>query len=61
MWRPSWRGPYWEPRDLWLGIYWDYTHWWEPAARRRVRRLTVYLCLVPCFPIRLTWRSGIPQ
>jgi hypothetical protein len=32
----------WEPRDLWVGLYWDGTKddW------------RVYVCVVPCFPIR---------
>lgn len=36
-----------EPRDLWIGVFWD----------RNVRGdLVVYLCLIPCFPLRLTVR-----
>jgi hypothetical protein len=41
----SFKGPYWEPRDVWFGAFWDRTR----------TGLHVYLCLVPCFPIRLTW------
>lgn len=38
---------YFEPRDLWIGVYWD----------RKGSILThVYVCLVPCLPIRFTWR-----
>lgn len=35
-----------EPRDLWLGIY------WTPSPDR----LEVYLCIVPMFPLKLTAR-----
>jgi hypothetical protein len=36
-----------EPRDCWVGIYWDrwrgtFSHGWD-----------VYLCIVPCLPIHL--------
>ena len=48
---PEWKGPYWEPRDIWVGIYWNF------ERRSRMRHLDVYIILVPCFPIRLTWRE----
>ena len=41
----EWRGPYPDRRDAWIGVYWD----------RSPRALFVYICIVPCFPIRLTW------
>jgi hypothetical protein len=41
---------YFEKRDMWIGCY------WLVEGRERWRRLTVYICLVPCFPIRLRWQ-----
>lgn len=39
-----------EPRDIWVGLYWTTEHggW------------IVYLCLIPCFPLRLhrKWSYG---
>lgn len=37
-----------EPRDLWIGIYWT----------RKASWLWIYVCLVPCLPLRLVlkWR-----
>lgn len=35
----------WEPRDLWIGVYWTPTE--EPPG------LFIYLTLVPCLPLRL--------
>ncbi len=32
-----------EPRDLWIGVYWD----------RSPVRLDVYICVVPCFPLHI--------
>jgi hypothetical protein len=31
----------WEPRDLWIGIYWT----------RSAQRLLIYVCVLPCLPI----------
>lgn len=33
----------WEPRDCWVGLYWD----------RKATWLDVYATLVPCFPVRI--------
>lgn len=35
-------------RDLWLGIFFDrkYNH-------------HIYICIVPCFPIRICWWAGV--
>ncbi len=34
-----------EPRDLWVGVFWT----WDTGGM-----LSIYLCVVPCVPIRLT-------
>lgn len=34
----------WEPRDLWVGVYWD----WHSKSE-----WFIYICLFPCFPIRV--------
>jgi hypothetical protein len=39
-----------EPRDLWVGVYWtrpDVS--WNHA-------LDIYVCVVPCFPLLVRWR-----
>lgn len=40
-----------EPRDLWVGVYWDRspTHW------------HVYLTAVPCLPLHVSWRRPPPR
>lgn len=42
-----------EPRDLWVGVYWDREQ--VPGPHYDITH--VYICLIPCFPIHLTWRS----
>lgn len=41
----------WEPRDLWVGVFWD---------RDRLPFggwiLDVYLCVVPTLPLHVRWR-----
>lgn len=59
--RWSWKGPYWEPRDVWLGVY------WTRETRTRgdelmLDFLSIYVCLVPCLPVRVRWYSFVhPQ
>lgn len=57
-----WKGPYWEPRDVWIGVYWTRDEVkitrpaWDGFDYRQ--RMTAYICLVPCFPIRVWWWLG---
>ena len=39
-----------DPHDLWVGTYWRRTGEGLPWYR-----WAVYVCLVPMFPIRVTW------
>ena len=60
----AWKGPYWEPRDIWVGVYWTRDEVkitrpdWSGVDYRE--RLTIYVCLVPCLPIRVRWWNGRP-
>jgi len=58
----EWRGPYWEPRDIWLGVYWTWgvSNGRFPGDEDVADRTEVYICLVPCFPIKLTWYYDEP-
>lgn len=50
----------WEPRDLWLGIYWT----WDLDEPTRWTRWRIYLCLLPTVPIIFewwTWRACPPD
>lgn len=50
--RPDeWKGPYWEPRDIWMGVYWTR----DTFLNTDQPLLDVYICLLPCFPIRVRW------
>lgn len=48
--RHLWRAPHIEfnPHDLWVGVYWE----WEDKPLGDL--LSVYLCIVPCFPLSVT-------
>ncbi len=41
--------PLWEPRDLWLGLFWKKP---EPGT------VVLFLCVVPCLPVRITLSRG---
>lgn len=43
-----------EPRDLWVGLFWRKTVGLA-SDRRWFRRLELFLCFVPCFPLVLTF------
>ena len=36
----------WEPKDMWLGVYW---------TRNGLAR-HVYICILPCLPLHIWWR-----
>jgi hypothetical protein len=40
----------WEPRDLWVGVFWNH------SADRGARWTLIYVCLVPALPICLAIR-----
>lgn len=42
----------WEPRDIWVGVFWN------RAEIKGDRFLYVYISLVPCFPLSLVWRRA---
>lgn len=36
-----------EPRDLWIGVYWNV------EQKYQENELSIYFCLIPCLPIRI--------
>ena len=41
-----------DPRDFWIGVYWDRQEWvwgWDT---------TVYITLIPMFPVRVSWERN---
>lgn len=48
-----------EPRDLWVGIFWDRAGRTTTLETDR-QHYRVYVCLVPCFPIIFTVSRNIP-
>jgi hypothetical protein len=43
----------WEPRDLWVGIYWT-----KRDYGTELKAFQLYVCILPCFPIILTWNNS---
>lgn len=39
----------WEPRDLWVGAYWDTSEY---------KSLILFICLIPCLPLRLHFKKS---
>jgi hypothetical protein len=48
-----------EPRDLWVGIFWDRAGRTTTLETDR-QHYRVYVCLVPCFPVIFTISRNIP-
>jgi len=45
-----------EPRDLWVGVYWDYyVHPKSAFTFEQLVTLDIYVCLLPMIPIRFRW------
>lgn len=38
------------PRGLWIGFYWKF----DPFENYSVRKLHIYICLLPMFPLHIT-------
>jgi len=48
-----------EPRDLWIGVYWTPTSRTTTLNTDR-QHYRIYICLVPCFPIVFEFSRKIP-
>lgn len=49
-----------EPRDLWVGIYWDRCGRITTLETDK-QRYNIYICLIPCFPIIFSLWMNIPK
>lgn len=45
-----------EPRDIWVGIYWDYKRSVHYSREWNADLLKVYICVLPMFPVCLEFR-----
>lgn len=44
-----------EPRDIWVGVFWDLDIVDTPYGPL-FENYRVYICIIPMFPIKITWR-----
>lgn len=45
-----------EPRDTWVGVYWDFQPYiWDPDQTYHWV-FDLYICVIPCLPLHLSWR-----
>ncbi len=50
----------WEPRDLWIGVYWNNETGMNSMGWGWSWALDLYVCIIPCLPIKLTLRRMKP-
>ena len=48
----------WEPRDIWIGSFWDRGAWKNSMVSKE--HFTIYICLLPCFPLAFHWIKEEP-
>ena len=45
-----------EPRDLWVGVYWNkHLFGWTDIT------VHVYVCILPCLPIHIWWHRRLKE
>lgn len=49
-----------EPRDAWIGVYWTFSKL-SPFPESDMRSFMVYVCIIPFFPIVLTWNNSFAR
>lgn len=47
-----------EPRDCWVGVFWDERVEKQYSAGERFRH--VYITVIPCFPLHIWWYAWGP-
>lgn len=46
--------------DFWIGAFWKKTTFVNGSQNKTYKRLELWVCFVPCFPLHLTWeRPGV--
>lgn len=44
-----------EPRDLWVGAYWDFQPYTYNPDQTEHWVFDLYVCVIPCLPLHLRW------
>lgn len=50
-----WLSLQWEPRDLWVGVFWKKQFWFSDTMESSGNSMYIYVCILPCFPVCLQW------
>lgn len=43
--------------DVWVGVYWR--HKWHSTVLVTWKQYDVFICLLPCLPLRITWQTQL--
>lgn len=41
--------------DFWVGVYWKKSTFVDGSTVCVYKRLDIWLCILPCFPLHITW------
>jgi hypothetical protein len=41
--------------DVWIGVFWKRSRWPWLSSEAQGWRIDLFVCLVPCLPIRVWW------
>lgn len=46
-------------QDIWIGVFWKNTAFINGSYGGSYKRVDVWVCIVPCFPLHLRWERAL--